>query len=348
MCCFRERHYDETLLSLSHIRTWAYLTSKQSAHSRLACCRKVHPAQFQETLTRCATNSSSTYSTKPMINEKSRFEKRHVLYCDLLGFSRYSLSRFFETSRCFRLFSQLDRMVTEASTEIDPSIPDPLSGLPPDYVVKPEAIYGSDSIVISTPATNIDAIWLCAAAAKIQNHVCSHGFLLRGSIVTGDLYHSGNTIFGPAIAKAVELEKSGSAPVIVVTNETLEYFTRAESDDDKEIVKHRLYQLIAREEDSRPYIDPFSLTKIHTNQQTINRSTRINIDCWRTLIERGLRCRKPKIREKYLWTAERFNRCLCNKASAIEPIPIGWRVRLTNRLSVTGRKLRSFLVRLLP
>jgi hypothetical protein len=258
-----------------------------------------------------------------MINETSRFERRHVLYCDLLGFSKYSQSRFFEPSKCIRLFAQLDRMVAYTSIETDPSIPDPLSGLPPDYVVKSEAIYGFDSIAISTPATNIDAIWLCEAAARIQNHICFHGFLIRGSIVTGDLYHSGNTIFGPAIAKAVKWEKSGIPPVIVVADETLEYFSRAESDEDKEIVKHRQYQLIAREENLPPYIDPFWLTKIHTNQQTILQGTRINIDCWRTLIERGLRDRDRKIRKKYLWTAERFNRRLCNKASAIKPIPIG-------------------------
>jgi hypothetical protein len=211
-------------------------------------------------------------------------------------------------------------MIADSSIEIDPSIPDPRSRFPPDYVVKPEAIYCSDSIVISTPATNIDAIWLCVAAAKIQNQICSHGFLLRGSIVTGYLYHSGNTIFGPAIVKAVELNKPGSPPVIVVVAEVLESFTHAESNEDKEIVTIRERQLIAREESCRPYIDPFWLTKIHTNQGSINQSTRINIHCWRTLIESGLRNRDPEISRKYSWMARRFNHSLCNKASAIKPI----------------------------
>lgn len=246
-----------------------------------------------------------------MIDEKSQFERRHVLYCDLLGFSQYSLSAFFEPAKCFRLFGSLDRMLAEANVEINPFAPDGRSGRLPDYVVRPEAIYFSDGIVISTPSTNVDAIWLCEAAARIQNHICHHGFLVRGSVVTGDVYHSGNTIFGPAIAKAVELDKSGGPPVIFVSEETLKYFTYALSDEDKEIVKIREYQLIAREESFFPYIDPFWLPKIHTNQQSIHQRTRIDI---------GLRNKAPRIRQKYLWTARRFNHCLCNKPSAIKCI----------------------------
>lgn len=254
-----------------------------------------------------------------MIIEKSKFEKRHVLYCDLLGFSRYSQSEFFESSKCFLLFQQLDKMIVDAYIEIAPTIPHPISELPPSYIVKPEAIYCSDSIVISTLTTNIDAIWLCEAGARIQNVICAHGFLLRGAIVTDHLYHSGNTIFGPAIAKAVALDKSGNPAVIVVANETLEAFTYGESDEDREIVKIRKYQLIAKENSSLPYVDPFWMVKIHTNQK---KSTKASIDCWRSLIETGLRSNNPEILRKYTWIARRFNQTLCNKISENRPISL--------------------------
>ena len=255
-----------------------------------------------------------------MIDENLKFEKRHVLYCDLLGFSKYLQSEFFEPSRCFRLFSQLDQMLVDAKVEIDASVPDVPSGLPPDYVVKPEAIYCSDSIVISTPATNVDAIWLCEAAARIQNGICAHGFLLRGAIVTGQLYHSGNTIFGPAIAKAVAMDKSGAPPVVVVDKETLDFFTYANTDEEREIVKIREHQLIASEDSDQPHIDPFWQAKTHTIQESIHPSTRQTIEIWRTLIETGLKNEKPEVLGKYVWMAKMFNRSLCNKASAIKPI----------------------------
>jgi hypothetical protein len=257
-----------------------------------------------------------------MINERSRFEERHVLYCDLLGFSKYSLSEFFEPAKCFQLFAQLDRILADVSVKIDASLPDPRCSRPPDYVVNPEAIYFSDTIVISTPPTNVDAIWLCEAAARIQNYICLHSFLVRGAIVTGNVYHSGNTIFGPAIARAVALDSHGSPPVIIVSDETLEIFTRATSDTDKEIVRIREYQLIARDGSAKPYVDPFWLTKIHAEQQSVGESTRRNIESWRALIDRGLKSIEPAILEKYRWMAKKFNRCFMGKPAAIKCIDL--------------------------
>ena len=255
-----------------------------------------------------------------MIDGKSQLERRHVLYCDLLGFSNYTLSEFFDAEKCFRLFRQLDRMVADANVEIDSSVPDALTGRLPDYVVKPEAIYFSDAIVISTPPTNVDAIWLCQAAAMIQNQICRHGFLIRGSIITGEIYQTGNTIFGPAVAKAVALEKSGIPPVVVVAEETLKYFRHSTSDEDREIVKIREHQLIAHEDSILPFVDPFWLSKIHTNQPSLHEQTRENIECWRRVIERGLRHSDASVRLKYSWIARRFNSSLAGKASEISPI----------------------------
>ena len=180
-----------------------------------------------------------------MITESAQFEKRHVLYCDFLGFSEYIESEFFEPERCFRIFHQLDQLLEEANTELDRTAIDPTTGSIPKYVVTPEATYCSDSIVISTPATNVDAIWLCEAAARIQNGMCTHGFLVRGSIVTGQLYHSGNTIFGPAITKAVKLDQHGNPPVIIIANETLDIFRLTTSEVDKSTMEIRENQLIA-------------------------------------------------------------------------------------------------------
>jgi hypothetical protein len=255
-----------------------------------------------------------------MITAKSKFELRHVLYCDLLGFSKYSKSEFFEADRCFRLFKQLDELIEEASSHIDEDEPDEVFGRKPDYIVKPEVIYCSDSLVISTRATNIDAMWLFEAAARIQNGICAHGFLLRGSIVTGNLYHSGNTIFGPAIVEAVAKDKSGGAPIIVIDKESLHYFCLASSDEDEEIIKIRKYQLVAEDDNDTPYIDPFWMSKIHANQETIHFKTRVNLDCWRSLIEIGLKSQNTNILGKYTWMANRFNKVLCNKASNIKPI----------------------------
>lgn len=257
-----------------------------------------------------------------MISEESKFELRHVLYCDLLGFSKYSKSEFFEADRCFRLFRQLDEMIADASKHIEEDESDEVSGRKSDYIVRPEVIYCSDSIVISTPATNIDAMWLFEAAARIQNGICAHGFLLRGAIVTGNLYHSGNTIFGPAIVDAVAKDKSGGAPVIVIDENSLKHFCMASSDEDREIVQIRKHQLVVEDDQEAPYIDPFWMSKISSIQASVHANTRINLDCWISLIEAGLKNKNTNILGKYTWMANRFNKVICNKASNIKPIAI--------------------------
>lgn len=238
-----------------------------------------------------------------MITENRNFERRHVLYCDILGFSSYLQSEFFETDKCLRLFHQLDRMIEEATNSIDEYASVPGTSQTPDYVINPEAIYCSDSIVISTPPTTVDAIWLCEAAARICNGICANGFLIRGAIVTGEIYHSGNTIFGPAIAK-----------------DTIDVFKCVRSEQDLQIVNARSRQLISHDDSKQPYIDPFWQLKTQANQLCLHPHTKLNIDSWRSLIENGLRNRDQNIAKKYEWIAKRFNAALCNKSSEIEPI----------------------------
>lgn len=246
-----------------------------------------------------------------MINEKRRFEKRHVLYCDILGFSDYLTSLFFEPSRCFKIFHHLDQAIAEAKKEI--ACPDDRY-----YVVAPEIIYCSDSIIVSTPSTNVDAIWLCDAAVKIQNFVAFNGFIMRGAIVSDNLYHSGNTIFGPAIAKAVALDKPGAPPGIIVSKETLEIFMASDNDKDEEISRIRKQQLIYQV-DQNNYIDPYSRLKFATDGN-LDRQSSSAIESWRNLIERGLKIKNPKINSKYDWLAKHFNQTFCNRKNSIQPI----------------------------
>ena len=246
-----------------------------------------------------------------MINAKSQFEDRHVLYCDILGFSAYSTSIFFEPSKCLKLFHCLDQSLAEAKKKID---------CPDDryYVVKPEIIYYSDSIIVSTPATNVNAIWLCDAAVKIQNLIAHNGFILRGAVVTDKLYHSGNTIFGPAITKAVALDQPNEPPAIIVSEETLKSFMASTNGMGEEISKIRKQQLVFQEA-QKNYIDPYCRLKFAAEGNLDQQSYRA-IESWRNIIEKGSRNKNPKISVKYDWLAKHFDQAFCNKKNNILPI----------------------------
>jgi hypothetical protein len=256
---------------------------------------------------------------RKMITPDRKFEHRHVLYCDILGFSEYTLGNSFSKAKCFHLFNQLDSMIEDATTQIDPSAPDPRTGEVPDYIVRPEITYCSDSLVISTPATTIDAIWLCEAAIQIQNGICEQGFLLRGAISSGDVYHSGNTIFGPAIVKAARIEKL-VPPVIAISNETYEIFHQAHSPEDKEIVEIRSNQIISKDDCEFYYLDPLRRAKLFYTAESLNVITVARIGYWKTIILKGLDHPDPSVFNKYQWLARHFNRSFEGKAQLVSPI----------------------------
>ena len=62
----------------------------------------------------------------------------------------------------------------------------------------------SDNVVIS--AMGALAPDMVGAAAAIQVSSLQQGFLLRGGIAVGDIYHDNEVVFGPALNRAYELE----------------------------------------------------------------------------------------------------------------------------------------------
>ena len=52
--------------------------------------------------------------------------------------------------------------------------------------------------------------------AEAQANLAEHGFFLRGAIATGLHYQDDDLVFGEALLEAVELDKSGSAPRLVI------------------------------------------------------------------------------------------------------------------------------------
>jgi hypothetical protein len=213
-------------------------------------------------------------------------------------------------------------MIRQSNEPIDPLAPEPTTGVVPDYVVTPQATYCSDSIIISTPPTTIDAIWLCEAAARIQNSICHLGFLLRGGISTGLVYHSQNTIFGPAITKAVALEREVIWPVIAIGNETYQIFHEAVTEEDQEIVSIRSTQLLSSANSKAPFVDPYWILKIQCLQPVLHPHTNLQIASWRGLLEHGLHSKIPKVHKKYEWAARHFNLSLCGTSSRVRPIMV--------------------------
>ncbi|WP_372400212.1 hypothetical protein ABMY26_31845 [Azospirillum sp. HJ39] len=74
----------------------------------------------------------------------------------------------------------------------------------------------SDSIVLSMPAS---FGWRICGIGGLCRDLLQLGFLTRGAVTVGKLHHRNGMVFGPALVRAVELEKTAVFPRIVVDAE---------------------------------------------------------------------------------------------------------------------------------
>ena len=262
------------------------------------------------------------------------YEKRHVLFCDILGFSQAVLNQEMEPEKFLIAFSHLQAAVQEANRLMSPEQCGQDGKQKYDYLVTPRAEHFSDCLVISVPATNVDAIWLCQAAAEIQNMLVRRGFLSRGAICTGPLHHSTASVFGPAFVQAVNREKSTVQPRIEVSEETLKFFRQANDAEDEEICRIREAQLLVFD-DNKLWIDPFHNLKFFATHESApdNKDIVLTVDAWRKVLMRGLQIKCAKVRKKYIWMSRRFNLSLCQRSGWISEIQ-------TPKRSLRNSKLR--------
>ena len=248
------------------------------------------------------------------------YERRHVLFCDILGFRDAIREEKIPPEKFLITFSYLQAAVAEANRSLGSAGPFSNTDQKP-YYINSRSQHFSDCIVISTPAFNVDAIWLCQASAEIQNMIARRGFLCRGSIETGCLYHGEEGIFGPALVKAVEREKETKQPRIAVSRETVEAFRIANTDEDHEIIKAREYQLLLQEE-GEFYVDPFHSLKFFSKfgSRPPHKNVSHHIDAWRKTISSGLNYNCPYVRSKYEWMRLEFNSRLAKDSPWIETI----------------------------
>ena len=146
--------------------------------------------------------------------EKVKYEQRVVAFIDILGFS--SLVRDADKNP-----SLIEKIYFALELGKDPS-----RGLPTetkgkiDY--KQHAF--SDSIVISSKPSE-EGFWhMLGSAAALSLSLSMEGIYTRGGIRIGNLFHSQDMVFGPALVDAYNLETSvADVPRIVYGNECLKF-----------------------------------------------------------------------------------------------------------------------------
>lgn len=186
-----------------------------------------------------------------------KYENRHVLFCDILGFKHAVKSRSINISDIFGILRELRGYIDSANVLNYHQLGRHDSAEKEGYLIRPIAEHFSDCLVVSVEATNLGAIWLCEVASQLQGIIVRRGFLSRGAIINGEMWHRESTVFGPAFIEAVELEKETGFPRISISDDLYSWFMSSQNEEDYEIVKIRESQLIAVDSDSTKRVDPF-------------------------------------------------------------------------------------------
>lgn len=132
------------------------------------------------------------------------YENRAVLFLDILGFSDLVKS-----GRAVRLLGTLQHLQGRAHEARE-------SG-------NLDFTAFSDCVVVSSPVNSGKGVLQVVAYAQfLALDLLASGFLTRGAVVTGDLYHDGAIVLGPALVTAYGLEsKKALYPRILVSHSVL-------------------------------------------------------------------------------------------------------------------------------
>lgn len=162
--------------------------------------------------------------------EELKYEERLVAYVDIVGWE--NASEALSPSVLLSVLGSLhqDSTIFNANTrERVRRFEETGKGRANPLFLQVRASAFSDNIVLSMPTSFQGRIFsigrLCAA-------LLAEGFLVRGAITIGKLYHEDNVVFGPALNRAVALEKSTCFPRIVCEQAVIEHIEKGEHGKD--------------------------------------------------------------------------------------------------------------------
>lgn len=142
------------------------------------------------------------------------FEERAVAFIDVLGFKAL-VACAAESDAQMKNLAGLVHLLSSAVPSFDAKVDSSVSR---DLV--PLHIYISDCIILSAPLVsasmkNYDGLSiLVMRVIQISHYLLNAGYLVRGGISVGKVWHTESNIVGPAYQEAYLLEKNGKEPIV--------------------------------------------------------------------------------------------------------------------------------------
>lgn len=230
------------------------------------------------------------------MNNEIKYEKRIVLYLDILGFKN-AVDKSIEDQEVLQtIYKSLNNIYSDKIKNYQ----GPLKGL--DYGTHISVF--SDNIVMSEPYNRNGSLYnFIYSVYWLVNEILWDGFVVRGAITIGDLFHDDKVIFGPALNKAYKMESEMAIfPRVIISKDDVAEGLKMALHDDIEETK---YFNIVLEVDEDGFFYLNNITKHHEfddNETYVNLLFKL-----RRIIVEGLKNTNLKVRAKYEWLKAKYN-----------------------------------------
>lgn len=231
------------------------------------------------------------------MSKEYKYENRIVAFLDILGYKNHIMSTQYDHKSRQTLFNIMKYLRRIQNDNYDGDFSMGILGR--------EISVFSDSIVISYPIAYEACVFhIIIDIIHIQNNLMHMGFLVRGGIEIGLIFHDANIVFGPAMVKAYEIEsKKAKYPRIIINNDVLQYgYNNPSNHHTKEQEMEYINYLVKQDMDREIYID-----NIAQYQEFEEDEYDIFLDDVRDIIISGMSVLDDSIKEKYIWLKDYYN-----------------------------------------
>lgn len=166
------------------------------------------------------------------------FEDRAVAFIDVLGFSALVT----EASHDQKALNQLQSLVGVLESVVPTIDQDVDETVPADLI--PAHIYISDSIILSALLSDSNfksyngLEIIVMRAIQLTHRFLGAGYLLRGGISIGKVWHGTSNIVGPAYQETYKLEQSGDEPCIILSDEAEKLWLKGVCGSSRMCIRH--------------------------------------------------------------------------------------------------------------
>lgn len=190
---------------------------------------------------------AKTDKKKSELNPEEIYTDRCIAFLDILGFKDLVDKSVVDPAERLVLYKMLhhDHSAHYSSLFSSPlTTPDGIPSSPPSM----RTTVFSDSIVSSFEAAD-NPSHILIAICDIFCGFCANNFFLRGGFSSGELFHEGNVLFGPAMNEAYRLENTAIYPRIVIDPKLVYNFNstiRMRAPNEKRTIVYE-YQFVRRD-----------------------------------------------------------------------------------------------------